>query len=69
VGPAHLTSEVVDGDQLLRSCLEVAKGDLATRQLVADDHREMRTVANGRLELLAELAVREIGASGDPCRP
>ncbi len=69
VRSGDLASEVSERDELLRSSGQVAEADLAGRQLVADDDREVGMVAVGRLELLAELAAREIGPGRDPGCP
>ena len=43
--------------------------DLPLGQLVADDHREVGSIAGRRLQLLAELARRELRPGGDPRGP
>src|SRR5207248_1581399 len=40
--------------------------DLSVGELVAEDHREVSPVPRGRFELLAELALAELGPGRDP---
>ncbi len=61
VGPRHLTRQLVDRDELLGPRRQVLELDLAVRELVTHDHREMRLVAGGRLQLLPELPMPELG--------
>src|SRR2546427_1701499 len=68
-GPLDLAREPVQGDRTLRARLEVPELDVARRELVADDHREVGAVARGSLELPAELAHAEIGPCGDALGP
>ena len=56
-------------DELLGSGVEVLELDLAVGELVADDHREMGAVPGRRLQLLPELALRELRPGRDPGRP
>jgi len=67
--PTNLAGELVDRHELLRPGLQVPEGHLASDQLIADDHGEMGAIADGRLELLAELSMREVRARGDPGGP
>ena len=69
MSPVELAGEVIDRDELLGSGLEVAELDLAVAELVAEDDREVGPVPGGRLELLAELALAELGPGGDPGGP
>ena len=68
VAALDLAGEVLDRDELLGPGRQVAQADLAGRQLVADDDREVGLVAGGRLELLAELAATELGPRRDARR-
>ena len=68
VRPLDLARQVGERHELLGPGRQVAQADLAGRQLVAEDDREMGAVARGRLELLAELAAAELGARRDPGR-
>src|SRR5213079_2981394 len=64
-GPLQLARERRDLDRTLGARLEITKLDVPARELVADDHREVGAVARCRLELLAELALSELGAGGE----
>ena len=64
VGPLDLTSQVDDGHELLGAGRQIAQADIATTELIAEDHREVGAVACSRLELLAEFAPPELCASG-----
>src|SRR6476619_7210461 len=66
VGTGDLARKVAHADHLLRTGRQIAELHLAVRELVTDDDREMGLVASGRLELLAELALPELGPCGDP---
>ena len=56
----------LNADHLLRSSRQIPELDLAVRQLVADDDREVGLVAGGGLQLLAELALAELRTRRDP---
>src|SRR5688500_17701776 len=64
-----LASDVRGRDDLLGPCRQIAELDVAVRQLVADDDREMGLLLGRRFELLPELAAAELGARGDPRPP
>ena len=68
MGTFDLAGEVGDRDELLGAGRQVAQADLARRELVAEDDREVGAVASRGLELLAELAPAELGAGRDPRR-
>ena len=61
VSALELPRKVGDLGQLLRARLEIAQLDLAGRELVSDDDREMRSLACGALELPRQRPLREIG--------
>src|SRR5439155_27083835 len=60
-GALELPSEIRHGHDPLRAGLEIAELDVPAAQLVAKDHREVRPVARGRLELLPELQLAQLG--------
>ncbi len=62
MGTLQLARQVGHVDQPLRAGLQVAQLDLAGLELVADNDREMGSLARRALQLPAELARREIGA-------
>src|SRR6185503_2874155 len=66
MGSRHLARKVCEGDHLLAASRQVPELDLAVRQLIADDDREMRLVASRGLELLTELSLAELRARRDP---
>ena len=68
MGSLDLARQVADRDELLGPGRQVAQPDLALRQLVAEDHREVGVLLRGCLELLAELPVAELSPGGDPRR-
>src|SRR3954468_10888621 len=68
-GPGELAREVVDADGPLGAGEQVAELDLAGCELVAEDHREVRAVASGALELSTELPRRQLRPCDDPRRP
>ena len=69
MGPLDLTRQVGHGNEFLATGREIAQADVPVAQLIAHDHGEMGAITDGRLELFAELAVTELGASRQPGRP
>ena len=59
----ELAGEIDERDELLAAGFEIPELDLATGQLVAENHGEMGVIASGRFELFAELAGGELGAN------
>ena len=68
VGALDLADKIGHRDELLGPGRQVAQADLARRQLVADDHREVGAVLAGRLELSPELAAARSARTASPPR-